>query len=102
MKQKIKDCIHKKHVYKERKETTYGEIGENDNNIIIYIYIYIYISKIRTMFAITKWSQDQCTRDNVSKGERKEKIHKVLTMSLINKITPPNKKCPILTLPLST
>ena len=31
----------KKHVYKERKETTYGEIGENDNNIIIYIYIYI-------------------------------------------------------------
>ena len=26
------------------------------------------------MFAITKWSQDQCTRDNVSKRERKEKI----------------------------
>ena len=57
---------------------------------------------MNTVFAITKWSQDQCTRDNVSKGERKEKIHKVLTMSLINKITPPNKKCPILTLPLST
>ena len=39
-----------------------------DNNIIKYI------SKISTMFAITKWSQDQCTRDNVSKIERKEKI----------------------------
>ena len=42
------------------------------------------------MFAITKWSQDQYTWDNVSKREkRKEK--KVLTTSLINKITPPNK-----------
>ena len=28
------------------------------------------------MFAIIKWSQDQCTRDNVSKRERKEKIYK--------------------------
>ena len=28
------------------------------------------------MFVITKWSQDQCPRDNVSKRERKEKIHK--------------------------
>ena len=28
------------------------------------------------MFAITKWSHDQCTRDNVSKIERKEKIQK--------------------------
>ena len=28
------------------------------------------------MFAITKWSQDQCTRDNVSKIERKETIQK--------------------------
>ena len=44
-----------------------------DSNIIIYI------SKISTMFAITNWSQDQCTRDNVSKIERKEKIQKVLT-----------------------
>ena len=50
---KIKDCIHKKkHVYKERKETTHKEIGENDNNVIIYIYIYIY--KMSIMFAITK------------------------------------------------
>ena len=28
------------------------------------------------MNAITKWSQDQCTRDNVSKIERKENIQK--------------------------
>ena len=41
-----------------------------DNNIIKYI------SKISIMFTITKWSQDQCTRDNVSKIERKEKIQK--------------------------
>ena len=34
-----------------------------------------------------KWSQDQCTRDNVSKIERKEKIQKILTTSLKN--TPP-------------
>ena len=42
------------------------------------------------MFAITKWPQDQCTRDNVSKGEGKEKIHKsLLHLSYIN--TPPIK-----------
>ena len=50
------------------------------------------------MFAITKWSQDQCTRDNVSKKERKEQIQKIPTTSLIN--TPPITKSPILTLPL--
>ena len=27
----------KKHVYKEIKEITHGEIGENDNDIIIYM-----------------------------------------------------------------
>ena len=43
------------------------------------------------MLAITKWSQDQCIRDNVSKRERKEKIYKVLTTSFINKNTPLNK-----------
>ena len=42
------------------------------------------------MFAITIWSQDQCTRDNVSKRERKEKIYKsLLHPSYIN--TPPIK-----------
>ena len=56
-------------MYKERKETTHGEIGE-----ITYINIYIYKPHISTMYV--KWSQDQCTRDNVSKIERKEKIQK--------------------------
>ena len=56
-------------MYKERKEITHGEIFENGNNII-YMYIYIYISKISTMLAITKWSQDQCTRDNVSEDRK--------------------------------
>ena len=50
------------------------------------------------MFAITKWSQDQCTRDNVSKKERKEQIQKIPTTSLIN--TPPITNSPMLTLPL--
>ena len=64
---------------------------ESNNNLNIYIYIYIYIN-ISTMFAITKWSQDQCTKNNVSKLKRKEKIQKVLTASLIN--TPPVTKIP--------
>ena len=35
-------ALNKKHVYKERKETTHGEIGEKcNNNLIKYIYIYI-------------------------------------------------------------
>ena len=43
------------------------------------------------MFAITKWSQDQCTRDNVSKIKGKEKIqisslHPLYTHSLYHKI----------------
>ena len=58
----------------------------------------IYISKISTMFAITKWSQDQCTRDNVSKVERKEKIQK---SSLHPSYTLPlSQKSSMLTLPL--
>ena len=58
-------------MYKERKETTHGEIGEI-TYINIYIYIYIYKPYISTMYV--KWPQDQYTRDNVSKIERKEKI----------------------------
>ena len=54
--------LNKKHVYKERKEITHRKIGE-----ITYIKIYI-----STMYV--KWSQDQCTRDNVFEIERKEKI----------------------------
>ena len=50
------------------------------------------------MFAITKWSHDQCTRDNVSKIERNEKIQK---SSLHPSYTLPlTQKSPILTLPL--
>ena len=37
---------------------------ESNNNLNIYI-------NISTRFAITKWSQDQCTKDNVSKIEYK-------------------------------
>ena len=37
-------------MYKDRKETTHAEIGEEDIHYHIYIYIYIYISKIRTMY----------------------------------------------------
>ena len=53
-------------MYKERKEITLGEIGE-----ITYI---IYKPNKSTMYV--KWSQDQSTRDNVSKIERKEMIQK--------------------------
>ena len=47
MKQKYKIAYIKKYVYKDRKETIQGEIGEED---IHHIYIYIYISKISTMY----------------------------------------------------
>ena len=46
-----------------------------------------------------KWSQDLKYKNNVSIKERKEKIHKILTTSLISKL--PRKKFPIRTLPLS-
>ena len=73
-------------MYKERKETTHGEIGE-------ITYINIYKPNISTMYV--KWSQDQCTRDNVSWIKRKEKIEKSL---LHPSCTLPLS--PILTLPL--
>ena len=38
----IKDCVRKKHMYKERKETTHVEVGEEKHTSYIYIYIYIY------------------------------------------------------------
>ena len=47
-------------MYKEKKETTHGEIGE-------ITYINIYKPNISTMYV--KWSQDECTRYNVSKRE---------------------------------
>ena len=51
-------------MYKDRKKTTHGEIGEET-----YIYIYIYIKKISTMY-VNKWLQDQYTL-----GKRKKKKH---------------------------
>ena len=57
--------INKKHVRKERKEITHVKIGE-------ITYINIYKPNISTMYV--KWPQDQYTKDNVSKIERKEKI----------------------------
>jgi len=47
-------------VYKDKKETTHREIGEKQHTST-YIYIYIYM-KIKTMYDINKWSQEQCTR----------------------------------------
>ena len=47
-------------MYKDRKETTHGEIGEKQHTLS-YIYIYICM-KINTMYVINKWSQDRCTK----------------------------------------
>ena len=57
----------KKHVYKERKETTHEKIGER--TVITTSNVYISIS---TRFAITIWSQDLRYKNNVSKIERKK------------------------------
>ena len=62
-------------MYKERKEKTHERVGERKtyiNNIeekISIIYVY-------------KWSQNLMYKNNVSKKERKEKIHNILTTSL--------------------
>ena len=78
----------KKHVYKERKETTHERVGERET------YINNIEEKISTMY-VYKWSQDLMYKNNVSKKEkkRKEKIHNILTTSL--------KKKKITTLPLT-
>ena len=65
----------KKHVYKERKETTHERVGERKT------YINNIEEKISTMY-VYKWSQDLIYRNNVSKKEREEKIHNILTTSL--------------------
>ena len=73
----------KKHVYKGRKETTHEKVGERKT--------YINIKKeISTMY-VYKWSQDLIYKNKVSKQERKEKIHSILTTSLNKNDTPPNK-----------
>ena len=50
---------------------------------------------------VNKWSRDLMYKNNVSKKERKEKIHTTLTTSLKkNMNTSPNKNGQILTLSL--
>ena len=71
----------KKYVYKERKETTYERVGERKT------YINNIEEKISTMY-VYKWSQDLMYKNNVSKRERKEKIHNILTTSLKNQHSP--------------
>ena len=68
----------KKHVYKERKETTHERVGERKT------YINNIKEKISTMY-VYKWSQDIMYKNNVSKKERKEKIHNIFTTSLKKK-----------------
>ena len=65
-------------MYKEKKETTHERVGERKT------YINIIEEKISTMY-VYKWSQDLIYKNNVSKKERKEKIHNILTTSLKKK-----------------
>ena len=69
-------------MYKRRKETTLKGVGERKT--------FINIKKLSTMY-VNKWSQDLMYKNNVSKKERKEKIHSILTTSRNNNNTPPNK-----------
>ena len=73
-------------MHKKRKETTHERVGERKT------YINIIEEKISTMY-VYKWSQDLMYKNNVSKKERKEKIHNILTTSLKKEKdnnTPPN------------
>ena len=73
----------KKHMYKGRKETTHERVGERKT--------YINIKKeISTMY-VYKWSQDLMYKNNISKQERKETIHSILTKSLNKNNIPLNK-----------
>ena len=75
-------------MYKERKETTHERVGERK------IYINNIEERISTMY-VYKWSQDLMYKNNVSKKEKKEKIHNILTTSLKkNNNTPPNTMIP--------
>ena len=63
-------------------------------------YINIIEETISTIY-VYKWSQDLMYKNNVSKKERKEKIHNILTTSLKKKNhTPLNTMIQKLTLPL--
>ena len=65
-------------MYKGRKETTHERVCERKT------YINNIEEKISTMY-VYKWLQDLMYKNNVSKKERKEKIHKILTTSLKKK-----------------
>ena len=65
-------------MYKRRKETTHEKVGERKT------YINNIEEKTSTMY-VYKWSQDLMYKNNVSKKERKEKIHNILTTSLKKK-----------------
>ena len=75
-------------MYKDRKETTHERVGERET------YINNIEEKISTMY-VYKWSQDLMYKNNVSKKERKEKIHNILSTYLKkNNNTPPNTMNP--------
>ena len=69
-------------MYKEKKETTHERVGERKTYINI-------IEEIISIMYVYKWSQDLMYKNNVSKKERKEKIHNILTTSLRRKTTLP-------------
>ena len=54
----------KKHVYKERKETTHVRVGERNKH---------HIYKEDKYNVYQKWLQDPCTRINVSKIEKRKR-----------------------------
>ena len=63
---------------KGEKKTTHERVGERKT------YINNIEEKISAMY-VYKWSQDLMYENNVSKKERKEKIHNILTTSLKRK-----------------
>ena len=68
----------KKHVYKERKETTHERVGERKT------YINIIEETISTMY-VYKLSQDLMYKNNVSKKERKEKKRYIISLLHLSK-----------------
>ena len=64
-------------MYKGRKETTHEGVGERKT--------YINIKKEKSTMYVNKWSQDLMYKNNLSKKERKEKIHSILITSLKKK-----------------
>ena len=76
-------------MHKKRKETTHVRVCEKHTSIY----------KEYKYNVCQNGHKTHVEEINVSKVERKEKIHKILTTSLISKL--PRKKFPIRTLPLS-